>query len=109
MKNLSSKRAKACAIPTAVKKKVWERDDHRSIFSGMPNAFPECHYVSRAKGGLGIEENIFTATREEHRLFDSGPIEVRREMKKQAEEYLKSMYPDWNPEKLVYKKYEGMI
>ncbi|MCB6992408.1 hypothetical protein LI177_02775 [bacterium 210820-DFI.6.37] len=108
MKKLGSRRAKACAIPTAVKMKVWERDEHRSIFSGSPNAFPECHYVSRANNGLGVEENIFTATREEHRKFDSGTAEEREEMKKYAEQYLRSKYPDWDPEKLVYKKYEGL-
>lgn len=109
MKYLSSKRAKACAIPTKVKQKVWERDNHCSIFSGSPYAFPECHYIPRSKGGLGIEENIFTATREEHFKHDSGTPEEREYYHRKAREYFQKMYPNWNEEDLYYKKYGGEL
>ena len=108
MKNLSSKRAKACAIPHTVKKKVWERDNLCSIFPPhSPYAFPECHYISRANSGKGIEENIFTATREEHRLFDSGTKEERDYMRKYARAYFESIYPNWNEDDLVYDRWKG--
>ena len=109
MKRISSARAKACEIPTKVKNKVWERDNHCSIFSGNPYAFPECHYIPRQHGGLGIEQNIFTATREEHDKHDHGTPEEREYYHRKAREYFQKIYPDWNEEDLYYKKYGGMI
>lgn len=102
MKNLSNKRAKACAIPKAVKDEVWERDGHCCIWCGSPNAFPECHYISRARGGLGIPQNILTGCRACHYLFDNGGEQHYR-MREHAKTYLQSIYPDWDEEKLYYK------
>lgn len=57
MKRISSKRAKACAISSAVKKRVWDRDNHCCVYCKSIYAFPEAHYIPRSRGGLGIEEN----------------------------------------------------
>lgn len=109
MKNLSSKRAKACAIPQAVKRKVAERDSIDGwtccIICGSPEGLPEAHYISRANGGLGIEQNIVTLCRSCHRLYDGGTREQREALREQIRDYLKSKYPDWNEEELIYMRF----
>ena len=55
-----SKRSKACDISMEVKKKVWERDEHKCVICHNPYAKPNAHYIARSQGGLGIEENIVT-------------------------------------------------
>lgn len=106
MKTLSSKMAKACAIPTAVKLRVAERDSIDGwpccILCGSNQAMPEAHYIPRSRGGLGIEENIMTLCRRCHFVFDNGDVEERRVMKARAKAYLKSKYPDWTEERLIY-------
>lgn len=100
-----SRRAKACDIPQRVKAAVWERDGGRCVLTGETfTAAPNAHFISRAKGGLGIEKNIFTATIEAHRRFDSGGREEREAMREQVKEYLQSKYEDWDESKLVYRK-----
>lgn len=110
MKKVSSKRAKACAISPKVKKKVAERDTIDGwtccIICGSPQGLPEAHYISRANGGLRIEENIITLCRTCHNNYDRGTKEQRRYIGEAIREYLLSHYPDWNEEKLRYRKYE---
>lgn len=112
MKNLSGKRAKACAISKKTKRIVAERDSLDGwpccVVCGSPNARPEAHYISRANGGLGIPENIVTLCRRCHDEYDNGTAEERRNIGERIATYLKSYYPDWDEEKLVYRKYEGL-
>lgn len=107
MKTISSKRAKACAIPTSVKVKVTERDEVDGwpccILCGRNQALPEAHYIPRSEGGLGIEENIMTLCRPCHRAFDNSDWDTKQELKKKAKAYLMSKYPDWDEEKLKWK------
>lgn len=102
---MKSKRSKACDIPQKVKKIVWERDGGCCVICGNSyNVMPNAHYIPRSKGGLGIEENIFTAcTRltenDCHYKFDEygiGEDKVR--------EYFKATYPGWDENNLKYKK-----
>lgn len=108
MKNLSSKRAKACAISQKVKRKVAERDSIDGqpccIICGSPQGLPEAHYISRSKGGLGIEQNIVTLCRHCHRLYDQGTAEQRETIGDMIRGYLKSQYINWNEDNLVYRK-----
>lgn len=101
---MKSKRAKACDITQKVKDRVWERDGERCIICGTHYAMPNSHYIRRSQGGLGIEENIVTMCMRCHRMYDQGP--ERELIGSYTEKYLRSKYPDWNPEKLVYKKWE---
>ena len=102
---MSSKRTKATDIPMSVKQKVWERDNHHCINCGSPYAMPNAHYISRAHGGLGIEENIVTLCHDCHHNYDNGKSkELKEHIKSKIETYLKSIYPDWNIESLIYKK-----
>ena len=102
---MKSKRSKACDISQKVKKIVWERDGGCCVICGNNyNVMPNAHYIPRSKGGLGIEENIFTAcTRltenDCHYKFDEYGIgeDIVRE-------YLIATYPGWNEDNLKYKK-----
>ena len=101
---MKSKRAKACDITKKVKDRVWERDGGRCIICGTPYAMPNSHYIRRSQGGLGIEENIVTMCQRCHSMYDQGAD--RKAIATYTEQYLRSKYPDWNPEKLIYKKGE---
>lgn len=98
---MPSKRTKALMIPRKVKLRVYERDEGLCIFCSRPG-LPEAHYIPRSHGGLGIEENIVTACRRCHGLLDNST--ERPVMLAHAREYLKSIYPDWDEEKLIYRK-----
>lgn len=102
MQGYKSKRAKACDIPKAVKEKVFERDGGLCIFCLCGNASPNAHYISRAHGGLGIEQNILTLCSECHRRYDA--TTDREQMRQFFKRYLQSKYADWNENDLIYKK-----
>lgn len=98
---MKSKRTKALEIPKKVKERVYERDGGLCVMCGcvgMPNA----HFIARSQGGLGIEENILTLCFNCHRQYDQSIN--RKRMREYFREYLMSKYPDWDEEKLVYKK-----
>lgn len=107
---MKTKRSKATDIPMSVKKAVFERDNGCCVICGNSyNIMPNAHYISRAKGGLGIEQNIFTActrlTKNDcHYKFDNGTKEEKEMLKTIVKKYLKSKYSDWNEDNLRYKK-----
>ena len=95
------KRTKACSIKAAVKKRVEERDGHCCIFCGKRGK-GEAHVISRAHGGLGVEQNLITVCRECHYQLDdtvSRPLFLEL-----AKEHLRALYPGWNPDDVIYKK-----
>lgn len=101
-----SKRSKACDISQKAKEKVWERDNHRCILCGSKYAMPNAHFIGRAQGGLGIEQNIVTLCMKCHNDYDNG--NKREEYSYKIEWYLKEMYGEsWNKEKLYYNKYSN--
>ena len=104
MRNLSSKRAKALAISQKTKMAVWERDNHRCVYCHSPYALPESHFISRSKGGLGIDENILTLCRKCHQRFDFGPKTEREQMREYFRGYLKNHYPNWDEDELIYRR-----
>lgn len=107
-----SKRTIACDIPPRVKMAVAERDSidghPNCIYCGKPAptsnplAFSNAHFISRGQSGLGIEENILTLCWECHLRYDQST--GREEMREFFRDYLKTKYPDWDEEKLIYKK-----
>lgn len=107
---MKTKRSKACDISQKVKEKVWERDNGRCVVCGNSyNVMPNAHFISRANGGLGIEENIVTlctnfTTNQCHYKYDNGTREVREQIGGIIENYLKSKYPNWDKEKLIYRR-----
>lgn len=67
----------------------------------MPNA----HYISRAHGGLGIEENVVTLCLDCHNNYDNGKHkEVKEAIRSKIETHLKHFYPNWENISLTYKK-----
>lgn len=102
---MKSRRSKATDIPMSVKKKVWERDEGKCVICGNSyNVMPNAHYIRRSKGGLGIEQNIFTACTNFtplkcHSNFDDFGIG-----KEAVVANFKKHYEGWNEEDLVYKK-----
>jgi len=102
---MKSNRSKACDISMNVKKKVWERDNHHCINCGSPYAMPNAHFLSRAHGGLGIEENIVTLCLKCHNNYDNGKSkELSEHIKNKIESYLKRHYSNWSIDLITYKK-----
>ena len=100
------KQTKATSITPAVKRAVWERDNHHCVICGTPYANPEAHALySRSHGGLGIEQNVITLCRLCHFKYDSGNGETRKQMKIFVREYLESIYGILDDNDLVYKKW----
>lgn len=90
-------------IPMNVKRKVWERDEHRCILCGSGRASPNAHFIPRSALGLGIEENIVTLCLRCHDRFDNSAD--RKLIREEIRRYLKSKYPNWDEKKLVYRKF----
>ena len=89
-----------------MKEKVWKRDRGKCIFCHNPVDvfFANAHFIPRSAGGLGIEENIFTACEQCHHEQDNGKNTKEHDQK--AKKYLKSIYGSkWKVENLIYKKY----
>jgi len=101
---MKSKRSKATDIPKKVKDEVWERDDHCCVICGTPSAMPNCHYISRHNGGLGIPQNIVTACCKCHDDYDFGDRETTETIQITIREHLMNFYADWNESKLYYRK-----
>lgn len=110
MKRLSNKRSKSCEISQKVKQHVFERDNGCCVVCGNSyNVMPNAHYIPRSKGGLGIEENVVTLctglTKNNcHHKFDNGTKTEKENIKQKIKKYLMSIYPEWDEEKLIYKK-----
>ena len=110
---MNNKRSKATDISMLVKQKVWERDKGMCVVCGNNyNVMPNAHYISRTKGGLGIEQNIVTLCTELtknkcHRKYDFGTKEERMIIKNKIKKYLQSKYENWNEEDLIYKKWSN--
>lgn len=106
MKRLSSKQARACAIPASVKSIVYRRDRGLCLNCGKPGD-PVAHFISRKRGGLGVPQNILTLCEDCHKKFDTGTRQEREGMRESFAEYLRSQYPDWDESKLVYSKWRN--
>ena len=106
------KDTKSRVILMAVKRTVAERDSIDGypccINCGKPapleapTAFSCAHFISRAQGGLGIEENIVTLCTECHRRYDQ--TTDRPILREYIREYLQSKYEGWDEQKLYYRK-----
>lgn len=104
-------RTKSLSIPGWVKEAAAKRDSVNGwpccILCGdtapawNPLAYSCAHYLSRAQGGRGIEENILTLCPACHRAYDTN---ARQELRPILTRYLREHYPDWNEENLKYKK-----
>ena len=100
-------------------KRIQQRDNYSCLFCRIgyhceefnPNSLDFIvhdimHYIPKSKLGLGIEENGVEGCRYHHSLLDNGNKNLRKEMLSIMEEHLKSFYPNWNKENLIYKKWK---
>ena len=104
-------RTDALAIPRKVKKAVAARDSVDGwpccILCGRPAptydplSFSCAHYISRAQGGLGIEENILTLCPCCHRQYDGVERNMLRPILRR---HLRENYENWNESELTYRK-----
>lgn len=104
-------RTTALGIPRRVKAAVAERDSVEGwpccILCGRPSparnplAFSCAHYISRAQGGLGIEENILTLCWPCHQEYDGTG---RQELRPILARHLREHYDGWEESKLTYQK-----
>ena len=70
--------------------------------------YANAHFIPRSAGGLGIEENVFTACEKCHNEQDNGLNTKEHDLK--AKKYLKSIYGSkWKIEDLIYKKNKVVI
>ena len=104
------KDTKARDFSKAVKEKIAERDSFDGcpccINCGNPApgrlAWSNAHFISRAQGGLGIEENGLTLCSACHHAYDQ--TTERSRLRKYFREYLMDHYPEWDESKLYYRK-----
>ena len=106
------KETKATSISDAVRRRVAARDEidgwtcciicGKPAPSGASTAFSCAHFIPRSEGGLGVEENIVSLCPRCHGMYDQG-ID-RKNTTIFLANYLKSKYPDWDEDKLIYKK-----
>ena len=107
-------RTKATGITIRVKEEVADRDSFDGwpccILCGLPApvnnrlAFSCAHYINRAQGGKGVEENILSLCPGCHYRYDH--TTDRAMLKPFFGRYLKEHYPEWEESKLIYKKSE---
>lgn len=108
-----SRRSLACEFSRAAREEIEERDGG-CIFckmgyfpdrDGAPKFYSIMHYVSRAKGGLGIPQNGAVGCQWHHNMLDNGNNGRREEMMELFREYLKLHYEEWEEENLKYNKW----
>lgn len=103
---MASKRSKACDISHAVRNEVLRRDDCKCIICGEKHNLQIAHYISRARLGLGIPQNLATMCIRCHFQYDNGKF--HNEIKEAFKEHLEAHYDDWNEEDLIYKKWSWL-
>jgi 5-methylcytosine-specific restriction endonuclease McrA len=87
MRCMASKMSKACDISPKVRKEVLERDNHQCIICGTNQNLQIAHYVSRARLGLGIPQNLAVMCASCHYQMDNGKF--HRELQKPLESIYK--------------------
>jgi len=99
-----SNRTKATSIPKKVREEVYKRDKG-CIICGSHFAEPNAHLISRAKGGLGIAENVVTLCNLCHHEMDNGKNSL--EIKEKVRQYLERLYPNFTDEMRKYNKWRN--
>ena len=98
-----SKASKACDISPAVRREVVLRDGGQCIICGSAQNIQIAHYISRARLGLGIPQNLACMCCICHREMDNGRHHT--DYQSLFKRYLQEKYSDWNEGDLVYRKW----
>ena len=103
---MKSRRSKATDISDKIREKVLERDK-ACIYCNHGFMLGVAHKISRAKGGLGIPENLVVLCASCHHDLDhSKDKAIRENMAEYVATYLKLCYPKVTDDDRVYKKGE---
>ena len=97
-----SNRTKATSIPKKVREEVYVRDKG-CIICGSTSNLTIAHFISRAKSGLGIKENLVTLCILCHHEMDNGKNSL--EIKEKVRQYLEKLYPNFTDEMRTYNKW----
>lgn len=106
-----NRRTKALQFNTKTRERIKERDGG-CIFCKIGYDLPPepmratdiMHIVNRSQGGLGIEQNGVFGCKYHHMQLDNGNKGQRAEMLTYIKKYMQSLYSDWKPSALTYKK-----
>lgn len=95
-------------IPRSVRNRVRARDSIEGtpccVYCGSPRTIELAHYVSRARGGMGIETNLVCLCSRCHAILDNGSDRLmQRDIKEVIEWWLKDCYPEWSEQDQIYK------
>ena len=82
---------------------MLKRDENQCIICGTSYGLQIAHYISRARGGLGIAQNLATMCVSCHFQMDNG--KYHKELQKCVREHLQEHYPDWDEKNLTYNKW----
>ena len=97
------KSTKACDISPKVRKEVMERDDGRCFICGSFEGIQIAHYISRARMGLGIPQNLACMCYLCHGDHDNGRF--HKEYQEAFKRHLRAKYDHWDETQLTYKKW----
>jgi 5-methylcytosine-specific restriction endonuclease McrA len=97
-----SNRTKATSIPKKVREEVYKRDKG-CIICGSIHNLTIAHFISRAKSGMGVKENLVTLCIFCHHEMDNGKNSL--EIKARVKKYLDNLYPDFTDEMRIYDKW----
>jgi 5-methylcytosine-specific restriction endonuclease McrA len=95
------RQTKFTGISPAVWKECYDRDGGICRHCGKGGVLQACHFVSRARGGMGIPTNLVMLCPDCHREMDQGDGKA---IKEEMREYLESLYPMWSEENQKYTK-----
>lgn len=98
------RQTKFTGVSPSVWKEVYDRDGGVCRHCGKGGVLQAAHFVSRARGGMGIPTNLVMLCPECHREMDQGD---GKEIKEEMRECLESLYPMWSEENQKYTKETG--
>lgn len=98
------RQTKYTGISHDVYQTVFERDGGRCVYCGAPSPLQCAHYVSRARGGMGVPENLVMLCMRCHQAMDQGG---GADIKTEVRDYLTLHYDGWTEDAQKYKKETG--
>ena len=92
------------------RKIIYKRDNFQCIMPGCRNTFGlgVAHvFVSRAKGGLGVERNGVLLCQEHHQALDQRNHKWHEPVKEYVEDYLRFHYGLIDKKDVTFNKWSG--
>ena len=95
-------------VPPKTKELVMNRDGG-CVYCNKISTLTYAHiFVSRAKGGLGVKENIAILCMNHHHILDNGvESNIANKIDKHCKDYLINLYGSIDLESLKYNKWKN--